>query len=144
MIRFRRAKTLGVGTPALPVVRLAVAGLLKSGLEEVSDMGAEIHRLMVGENIFFSRRHGRIFRLFIRGLKIRNDVENSLGVFIQRLVGSGRSFREILRGGALRLWRSFCDLSDGLHALFGFRGIRFFLRKADPAAGDKRQQQNDP
>ncbi len=47
LIRFRRAKTLGVGTPALPVVRLAVAGLLKSGLEEVSDMGV-MSRIRLG------------------------------------------------------------------------------------------------
>ncbi len=113
-----------------------------SGLEGVSNVGTEINRLVVGENIFFPRRHGCVFRFLIGRLKIGNDVEDTLRIFILLLVGPSRRCRGILLGGTRLLRLYFCDLKDRRRALFGFRRIWFFLRAAYSTASGKSQQQS--
>ena len=89
LVCFRCPESLGVGPPPLSIVRLPITRLLESGLKGVSNVGAEIDRLMVRENVFFSRSKGRlVFRDVILGLEVGNEAQNPFWILILLSWGS--------------------------------------------------------
>ena len=90
LVRFRCPESLGVGPPPLSIVRLPITRLLESSLKRVSDVGAEIDRLMVRQNVFFSRSKERlVFRDVILGLEVGNEAQNPFWILVLLSVGIG-------------------------------------------------------
>src|SRR6202040_2412130 len=90
LVRFRCPESLGIGSPPLSIVRLPITRLLERGLKRVSDVGAEIDRLVVRENIFLPRSKGRlVFRDVILGLEVGNEAQNPFWILILLSVGIG-------------------------------------------------------
>ena len=96
LIPFRRAEAFRVGPPPFAIVRLAIGGLLKAGLEQIAEMRAEIYGLMPSENVLFLDGQRRLILWgIVFGLEIRNDAENALGILV--LLSGG--VRRRTRGG---------------------------------------------
>src|SRR5258708_39500356 len=87
LVRFRCPESLGVGPPPLSIVRLPITRLLESSLKRVSDVGAEIDRLMLRQIVFFSRIKGRlVFRDVILGLVVVIEAQNPFLILVLMIV----------------------------------------------------------
>jgi hypothetical protein len=83
LIGFRSPESLSVGPPSLSIVRLPIAGLLECCLKRISNVGAEIDRLVVREDVFFARTKRRlILGDVILGLEVRDEAENPFWIFV--------------------------------------------------------------
>src|SRR5260370_34378220 len=83
LVRFRSSNSLRLCTPALPVMRLPIAGLLQSRLKGVAKVRAEVHRLVPCKDILLSYRQRLLHGWsIVRRLKIGNDSQDSLGIIV--------------------------------------------------------------
>src|SRR6202000_606106 len=81
------------------VVRLGVCGLLQRGLKQVSDMRAEIDRLMKLEDVLLFYRERLLIRwVVVFCLKIWNEAEDALRIVIL-FAGGIRGRSRFLLGG---------------------------------------------
>src|ERR1039458_7788555 len=56
LIALGSGKTFSVSAPALAVTRLAIGGLLQARLKRISDVRADVERLMQRKRVFFAYR----------------------------------------------------------------------------------------